>query len=164
MPETSGNTAGSVLAFDFGEKRIGVAVGESSLRQAHPLTVIPNTTRDARFAAIAALIDEWRPVRLIVGLPTAHDGSDHAMTQRCTRFGNQLHGRFNLPVIFVDERFTSIEAAALLRATGRDARKAKPHLDAVAAQVILQNHFDAPPPDPSHIASHISHIPSHSSP
>ncbi|MCL2829689.1 MAG: Holliday junction resolvase RuvX [Betaproteobacteria bacterium] len=149
MPETvsaaSGAISGTILAFDFGEKRIGVAVGESSLRQAHPLTVIQNTTRIARFAAIAALIDEWKPVLLVVGLPTAHDGTAHEMTQRCTRFGNQLRGRFNLPVDFVDERFTSIEAESLLRASGRGTRKTKPHVDAVAAQVILQSYLETPP-------------------
>ncbi|MBW7902062.1 MAG: Holliday junction resolvase RuvX [Rhodocyclaceae bacterium] len=141
MPEP----AGTVLAFDYGEKRIGVAVGESLLKSAHPLTVIHAHANDERFAAIAALIDEWRPVRLVVGMPTTADGAPHALAARCTRFGNRLHGRFGLPVAFADERLSSADAAAQLRAAGRDARSAKAHLDAVAAQLILQTHFDSEP-------------------
>ena len=88
MPEPAGRPQGTVLAFDFGEKRIGVAVGERALAQAHPLTTIRSEANAVRFAAIAALIAEWRPERLVVGLPLALDGTPHAMTARCTRFAN----------------------------------------------------------------------------
>lgn len=154
MPElATASRRGTVLAFDFGEKRIGVAVGEWQLRQAHPLTVIRGIANAERFAAIEALIREWQPVSLVVGLPLSLDGSAHAMTARCTRFANQLRGRFRLPVDYADERLTSLEAGERLRETGHDARSAKAHLDAVAAQLILQTHFDHSP-EPSADAAH----------
>ena len=136
---------GTVLAFDFGAKRIGVAVGETALAQAHPLTVIHAQANAERFVAIAALIAEWHPALLVVGLP-AHLGdmdTPHTMAARCRRFGNQLHGRFGLPVAYADERLTSLDAEARLRETGHDARSAKAHLDAVAAQLILQTYFES---------------------
>lgn len=136
---------GTVLAFDFGEKRIGVAVGETALAQAHPLTVIRAQANDERFAAIGALIDEWKPAFLIVGMPAHLDGDEtrpHTMAARCRRFANQLHGRFGLQVDFADERLTSLDAEARLRETGHDAKSAKAHVDAVAAQLILQTYFE----------------------
>lgn len=137
---------GTVLAFDFGAKRIGVAVGETALAQAHPLTVIHAQANAERFSAIGALIDEWKPAYLVVGMP-AHLGDDetrpHTMAARCRRFANQLHGRFGLQVDFADERLTSLDAESRLRETGHDARSAKTHLDAVAAQLILQTYFES---------------------
>jgi len=152
MPEAAAATSptGTVLAFDFGEKRIGVAVGESLLRQAHPLTVIHGEGNAERFAAIAALIEEWQPVSLVVGLPLSLDGEAHAMTARCTRFANQLRGRFGLGVAFADERLSSVEAEERLRASGHNAKSARTHVDAVAAQLILQCHFDHTPDLPPH--------------
>ena len=134
-----------ILAFDVGEKRIGVAVGEALLRQSHPLTVIHAQANAERFAAIAALIAEWQPALLLVGLPLSLDGNPHGMTARCTRFANQLKGRFGLPVAFADERLTSLDAQERLRETGHNAKSAKAHLDAVAAQLILQSYFDTLP-------------------
>jgi putative Holliday junction resolvase len=151
MPEAAsvvGHT-GTILAFDFGEKRIGVAVGESLLRQAHPLTVINGESNADRFFAIAALINEWRPISLVVGLPLTLDGESHAMTARCIRFANQLRGRFGLAVDYADERLSSVEAEERLRASGHNAKNAKIHLDAVAAQVILQCHFEHTPNIPT---------------
>ena len=148
MPERAPVQQGTVLAFDFGEKRIGVAVGERSLAQAHPLTTIRSEANAERFAAIAALIAEWKPVSLVVGLPVALDGTPHAMTARCTRFANQLRGRFGLPVESAEERLTSVEAEELLREAGHDARKARDHVDAMAAQIILQCHFERPGTEP----------------
>lgn len=144
MPDAAASAGqGTVLAFDFGEKRIGVAVGELLLRQSHPLTVIHAHANDERFAAIGALIAEWQPVRLVVGMPGTTDGSPHALAPRCTRFANQLHGRFGLPVSFADERLSSVDAEARLRESGHNAKSAKAHLDAVAAQLILQTYFDS---------------------
>lgn len=134
--------SGTLLAFDFGEKRIGVAVGEPRLKHAHPLATIRSERNDERFSAIAKLIAEWQPVRLIVGQPMSVDGTPHEMTARCTRFANQLRGRFGLPVSQVDERYTSTDAASLLYDAGLDGRQAKQHLDSVAAQLILQGYFD----------------------
>jgi putative Holliday junction resolvase len=137
MPE------GTVLAFDFGEKRIGVATGETLLASAHPLTVIHAESNDDRFAAIGKLVDEWRPVQLVVGLPTHADGTPHDMTRLATKFAERLQRRFKLPVALADERLTSLDAEARLRETGRNARTAKPLLDAVAAQLILQTWFES---------------------
>ena len=136
---------GTLLAFDFGEKRIGVAVGESMLKQSHPLATIRSERNDERFAMIAKLIAEWQPVALVVGKPLAPDGSAHDMTARAARFANQLRGRYGLPVSEVDERFTSRDAGSRLHEAGLDGRKAKNHIDSVAAQLILQGYFDAPP-------------------
>jgi putative Holliday junction resolvase len=135
---------GTVLAFDFGEKRIGVATGETLLSSAHPLTVIHASSNDERFAAIGKLVDEWRPERLVVGLPTHADGTPHEMTRLASKFGERLARRFALPVSFADERLTSRDAESRLRETGRDARGAKAVVDAVAAQLILQTWFENP--------------------
>ena len=96
---------------------------------------------DRRFAEIAALIDEWRPVRLVVGLPPALDGTPHAMTARCIRFANQLRGRFNIAVDYADERLSSVEAEERLRDSGHSAKTARDHVDTLAAQIILQSYF-----------------------
>ena len=134
---------GTVLAFDFGEKRIGVATGETLLGSAHPLTVIDAESNETRFAAIGQLIAEWQPERLVVGLPTHADGTPHEMTRLARKFGERLVRRFNLPVSYADERLTSLDAEARLRETGRNSKSAKPLLDAVAAQLILQTWFES---------------------
>ncbi|MFO1337456.1 MAG: Holliday junction resolvase RuvX [Burkholderiaceae bacterium] len=123
-------TAQSFLAFDFGIKRVGVATGSVVLREARPLKTIA-AEGDARFAAIAALIDEWRPDALVVGVPFHPDGTEHDNTHRARRFARQLHGRFHLPVHEVDERYTTTEARA---GGARD-------LDAAAAALILDQFF-----------------------
>lgn len=133
---------GTVLALDFGEKRIGVAVGETELGHAHPLAVIRAQSKDERDAAIGKLIAEWQPRELVVGLPTHADGTPHEMTLRCQRFAERLERHFKLPTHLADERLTSLDAEARLRETGRNAKAAKPLLDAVAAQLILQTWFD----------------------
>lgn len=134
---------GTVLAFDFGEKRIGVATGETLLGSAHPLTVIHAESNDDRFAVIGKLIAEWQPEHLVVGLPTHADGTPHEMTRLATKFGERLVRSFNLPVSYADERLTSLDAEARLRETGRNSKSAKPLLDAVAAQLILQTWFES---------------------
>lgn len=133
---------GTILAFDFGEKRVGVAVGEMQLALAHPLTTIASAQSHIRFDAIARLVDEWQPRLLVVGLPMHMDDTEHALTARARRFGRQLEGRFNLPVAMVDERLSTREAVALLHAAGVGARRQKPVRDQVAAQTILQAYFD----------------------
>lgn len=143
MPEAIAAGAGTVLAFDFGTKRIGIAVGETLIRLAHPLGVIDGIENGPRFAAIAELIEEWRPRQLVVGLPLSAAGEAHEPMRRAQRFARQLQGRFGLPVCLVDERYTSAEAEAALRDAG--ARKAlrDKRVDAAAAQLILQQWFDA---------------------
>lgn len=134
--------AGTVMAFDFGEKRIGVAVGETLLGIAHPLATIAEERNDARFRAIETLIAEWRPALLVVGLPTYLDGSEHALSRLSRKFAQRLHGRFSLPVMLVDERLSSAEASRSLQQAGLSGRRQKPVLDQVAAQTILQFYFD----------------------
>jgi putative holliday junction resolvase len=122
----------TVLAFDFGLKRIGVAVGNTLLKQAQPLTIISAATNDAKFREIASLIDEWRPARCVVGLPSHPDGAEHEMTIRCRRFANQLNGRFGVATVLVDERYSS---AVISRRRGEA-------IDAQAAAIILQQYFN----------------------
>ena len=122
----------TVLAFDFGLKRIGVAVGYSLLRQAQPLAVIEAPTNDGKFAAIEALLKEWQPARCVVGLPSHPDGAEHEMTVRCRRFANQLHGRFGVDTVLVDERYSSV---VLSQRPGE-------YIDAEAAAIILQQYFN----------------------
>lgn len=136
--------SGILLAFDFGEKRIGVATGNTLLNSAQPLTTISTEKTDERFAAIAKLLAEWQPSALVVGLPCHEDGTPHQMTALCRRFANRLKGRFKLPVILVDERYTSAAASEALTARGIHGIKQKPLLDQVAAQHILQAYFDEP--------------------
>jgi len=120
----------SYLAFDFGVRRVGVASGNSLTRTATPLTTVA-AEGEARLAAIAMLIDEWRPAALVVGVPRHPDGAAHANTERARRFGRELGRRFGLPVHEVDERYTTTEAK---RAGSAD-------LDAAAAAIILEQHL-----------------------
>lgn len=128
MPEAFGGTK-TVLAFDYGLRRIGVAVGNTALKTAQPLTTIQVKNAEQVFLQIQKLIDEWQPNLLVVGLPKHPDGAEHEMTHRATRFGNQLHGRMNLPVKWVDERYTS----AVIEEQNE--------IDAQAAALILEQYF-----------------------
>ena len=142
VTKTSAAPAGTVLAFDFGTERIGVAVGETELGVAHPLATVSNRAGVERFRAIEALIAQWRPALLLVGLPTHADGTPHTMTARARRFARQLEGRFTLPVAFTDERFTTRAASSALRDAATRARDRKAVRDSVAAQLILQDYLD----------------------
>ncbi|RDU96022.1 Holliday junction resolvase RuvX [Trinickia dinghuensis] len=128
----------TLLAFDYGEKRIGVAIGNGLTGQARALVVVPNRNREFRFEAVGKLIGEWRPDALVVGLPCHPDGTPHEMTQLAKRFGNQLNGRFNLPVAWVDERYSSVAADLDMRESGM----AGEMRDAEAARIILQQYLD----------------------
>jgi len=149
MPEASRHASpplparGTLLAFDFGLARIGVAVGELETGRANALTTLGEERNAARFAAIDALLREWRPVALVVGIPYHLDGSPHELTTRCRRFANQLNGRFGLPVLECDERLSSAAAETTLVDAGvRDWRARRSVIDAVAAQLILQHFLD----------------------
>jgi len=135
--------SGTVLAFDFGERRIGVAVGEHLIHSANPLLTIDNESNEVRFTAITQLVNEWRPTLLVVGLPLSLDGSETEVTQLCKKFARRLNGRFNLPVALIDERYSSAEASQLLNETGIKGRAQKAMLDQVAAQTILRSYFDS---------------------
>ena len=133
MPEqarTAKPQARTVLAFDFGLKRIGVAVGEPELKTAHPLPAVSS------FEKIPPLIAEWQPASLVVGLPTSVEGVPHKMTKQAEDFARRLEKRFKLPVARVDERYTSVEAESRLRGVKNKA------IDSVAAQLILEQFFD----------------------
>jgi putative Holliday junction resolvase len=136
--------SGTLLAFDFGTKRIGIAIGNTVLRRANPLTTISEEKTEARFAAITALLNEWQPVALVVGLPSNDDGTPHELTALCRRFANRLKGRFNLPTILLDERYTSLAASTQLNEEGIHGMKQKNLIDQYAAQLILQAYFDEP--------------------
>ncbi|MFA6904197.1 MAG: Holliday junction resolvase RuvX [Gallionellaceae bacterium] len=136
--------SGTLLAFDFGTMRIGVAVGNSIAHTSQPLVTLHGEQNEVRFAAIAGLIKEWQPAALIVGLPCNDDGTPHEMTRLCRRFANRLKGRFNLPTILVDERYTSASASMALTGMGVRGIRQKPLIDQVAAQQILQAYFDEP--------------------
>jgi putative holliday junction resolvase len=134
--------AGTILAFDFGTRRIGVAVGETTLGLAHPLATIDADSDDERLAAIAALVREWQPTLLVVGLPMHADGTPHAMTARAQKFARWLKARFRLAVDLVDERYTTEAATTALADAGVGERRHKPLRDQIAAQIILQAYLD----------------------
>ena len=121
-----------VFGFDFGIKRIGIAMGNTLTGQAQPLAVVSAIDNAARFKQIGELIEQWRPAQLVVGEPLHPDGAEHEMTLRCRRFANQLHGRYSLPVKLVDERYSSAVIVA----------KRGEIIDAKAAAIILQQYFD----------------------
>jgi putative Holliday junction resolvase len=134
-------TDATVLAFDFGTRRVGVAMGNTLVGVAHPLVTIQGDSLPAMLTAIAALIDEWRPQRLVVGMPLHADGTPHAMTARAARFVATLESRFGLPVATVDERWTT-EVAQDMQQAARQGRKGRAERDQVAAQLILQAWLD----------------------
>ncbi len=136
MPEIT------ILAFDFGRKRIGIAVGTTVLHQARALTTIASDKHSVREQAIALLVNEWQPDELVVGLPVHMDGREHATTQKARAFAEWLHERFQLPVHLVDERLTTQIAQTMLEEDGVYGDQAKSVRDAVAAQVILQAYLD----------------------
>lgn len=124
----------SFLAFDFGTRRVGVATGNTLTRSATPLKTVA-AEGDARFAALAALIAEWQPDALVVGVPFHPDGTPHDNTARAQRFARQLHGRYRLPVHEVDERYTTTEAQA----------GGALDVDAASAAIILEQFLKALP-------------------
>jgi putative Holliday junction resolvase len=133
--------SGTLFGFDFGEKRLGVAVGETETRLAHPLAAIAEEATGARFAAIERLVAEWHPAAFVVGLPCHADGGKHEVARLAGKFARRLNARFGLPVAFVDETLTSSEAELRLREAGGRS-KGKGDLDAHAATLILQSYLD----------------------
>src|SRR5688572_21864239 len=140
---------GTVLAFDFGTKRIGVAIGDRAIGIAHPLTTVEAADKQRRYDAIAVLIREWQPCLVVVGLPSHMDGVEHELSQLARKFARELGARFGVPVELVDERLSSAVAEISLFEAGVAARKRRSLLDQVAAQHILQGYFDAAPLEPS---------------
>ena len=137
--KVSGHT---VLAFDFGIRWIGVAVGDTETGLASPLGMFEAGGGGRRLAEVESLVREWKPGRLLVGLPLALDGGEHEMTRRARRFARQLEARFRLPVDLADERLSSVAAESTLREIGRGGRKHKQAVHALAAKIILQSYLD----------------------
>lgn len=122
---------GVIVGFDFGLKRLGVAIGNTLTKEARPLQIIDSRTNQSRWAGIEKVLKEWKPSALVVGVPRHPDGTAHEMTARCERFARQLEGRFHLPVYPVDERYSSavVDSEA-------------DFIDDEAACIILQQFFD----------------------
>jgi putative Holliday junction resolvase len=141
MPDEVARPAGTIIAFDFGLRRIGVAVGQTVTGSASALAVVPFADRPD-WQAISLIISEWKPAALVVGLPLAEDGGETDMSKGARRFGRQLEGRFAIPVFFEDERLTSFSAEQRFvdsRSRGGMRRKDAALKDAIAAQIILEN-------------------------
>jgi putative Holliday junction resolvase len=135
--------SGTLIGFDFGERRIGVAVGETSTGIASPIGVIESEANDARFREIGRIVDEWHPAAFVVGKPRHSDGSVHVVAQLAEKFSRRLAARYKLPVVLVDETLTSATAEAELR-TMRTRAARKSDIDAMAAMLILQSYLDDP--------------------
>ena len=156
MPEEAAGTVAArsrtILAFDYGARRIGVAVGNTITRTARPLQTVSEAVTSRRFDRIAQLLQQWRPDALVVGRPLHPDGAPHEVTVAAERFSRQLAGRFGLPVELVDERYSTVEArgrrhseaaAGLPSAVelGLGSRAALEDDDAAAAAVILEQYL-----------------------
>jgi len=143
MPEDAdaSRPSGTLLSFDFGHRRIGVAVGQTFTGTANALAVVPVASQ-VDWPAIDLIVKEWKPAALIVGLPLGADGEETDMSRDARGFGSRLKKRFKLAVFFEDERLTSFgaeERFVAARARGSMRRKDAALKDAMAAQIILEN-------------------------
>jgi len=134
MPDRGQRT---ILGFDFGTKRIGIAIGQEVTATANPLTTITAVKHKPDWEAISKIIKEWQPDLFVVGLPVHMDGSEQPMTQAARRFSNQLNGRYQIPVALMDERLSSDEAESILKEQSGFTDKAQ--IDMMSAQLILQS-------------------------
>lgn len=137
LPEKCGVNI-SALAFDYGTQRIGIAYGQSLTGSATPVKIIKARDGIPNWQEIEAVIEEWKPDVLVVGLPFNLDGTVSELSIRATKFGNRLHGRFRKQCFGMDERLSSKEAIELISDSSRPGKK-KAAIDDVAAQIILQN-------------------------
>ena len=149
MPATEA-VSGTLIGFDFGAKRIGIAVGETSTRIANPLGAIEAEANEARLAQIDRIVAEWHPVAFVIGEPHHADGSEHVVAKLAQKFARRLAARYKVPVVMVDETLTSAIAESELRAT-RTRPGRKSDVDALAATLILQSYLDQPEDRP-HVA------------
>ncbi|AEG31098.1 Holliday junction resolvase RuvX [Thiomicrospira cyclica] len=140
---TKAELSGSILGFDYGLARIGVAVGQTISDTASPLCVLRNQDGQVDWKDISLLIQEWQPVGLVVGLPLRLNGDEQAFTQNARKFAQRLGGRYNLPVFLIEEQLSSIAAEQRLQVTDKTAKKSRNNrdmlLDAHAAQILLSN-------------------------
>jgi len=130
----------TLLGFDYGSKRIGVAVGQELTRTAQALRTLLNTHSSPDWPSISEIIREWQPELLVVGMPYSMDERPHPLRERVENFGNQLQQRYNLPVVWVDEKLSSLEAEAQLANSpvSRQHKRDKANIDKLAAAIILQ--------------------------
>ena len=135
-------TAETILGFDFGEKRIGVAVGNTVTSQAKALTTLHVESNAARLGAVEKLVAEWQPASFVIGQPEHADGQPHEVAHLAKKFGNRLAEKFRLPVAYINETLSSVEASGILGARGVKGVAQRAEIDAVAAQVILQSYLD----------------------
>jgi putative Holliday junction resolvase len=141
MPDENIKPTGTIIAFDFGYRRIGVAVGQTLTGSATPLSVVPVANKPD-WQAITVIVKEWKPAAIVVGLPLAEEGGETDMSKGARRFGRQLHGRYGIQVLYEDERLTSFGAEERFvdaRARGEMRKKDAAFKDAIAAQIILEN-------------------------
>ena len=134
--------AETILGFDFGEKRIGVAVGNTVTSQAQALTTLHVESNAARLGAVEKLVNEWQPASFVIGQPEHADGRPHDVAHLAKKFGNRLTEKFRLPVAYINETLSSVEASGILDGRGIRGIAQKVEIDAVAAQVILQSYLD----------------------
>jgi putative Holliday junction resolvase len=142
----SSRPAYTLLGFDFGLARIGVAVGQTVSLTASPLCVVRSQHGKPDWDHIARLVEEWKPKALVLGLPVHMDGTPQPLTKAAKRFGDRLAGRYGLPVFFADERLSSQEASQRVIANKKGQKSAP--IDHHAAQIILQNWLESPLPPP----------------
>lgn len=131
-----------LLGFDFGTKRIGVAVGQLVTKNASPLGIVKAVQGVPQWESIAKLVHDWQPDAFVVGIPLNMDGTEQALTQAAKQFADQLHDHFKLPVYGIDERLSSVEAKARLFSEGGYKALKNSEIDSIAAQLILQNWLD----------------------
>ncbi|MEO9274376.1 Holliday junction resolvase RuvX [Marinomonas sp. 5E14-1] len=135
------NTVRSVLGFDFGTTRMGVAIGQSVTGTAQPLDPIKAKDGIPNWDDIAKIVEEWKPDAFVVGLPLDMDSTENEMCQRARKFAKRLHGRFNLPYHMMDERLSSYEAKGQVIARGGNRNFKDNSVDGLAAQMILETWF-----------------------
>ncbi len=134
--------SGNILSFDFGEKRIGVAIGNNITKTSHPLSTIDTPVNTKRFVAIEKLISQWSPILIVIGFPLNEDGTSSRLTALVKKFASKIKNKFGIKISLIDERLTSIEAEILLKETDANVKKRKSVIDQVAAQIILTSYFE----------------------
>lgn len=135
----------TLLAFDYGRRRIGVAVGQELTGSATALETLPARDGQPDWDSVTRLIKEWQPNACVIGLPVNMDGTEHELAPLVRRFGNRLHGRYNLPIYFIDERLSSHEAEQRLREGQTRGRVRKEDIDREAARLILLSFLERKP-------------------
>jgi putative holliday junction resolvase len=131
-------TGSTLLAFDYGQQRIGVAVGQTLVPSAHPLRVLQSRQQVPDWETITQLIREWQPYALVVGLPLHADGSEGSIAQAARRFAQELTARYHLPTHVIEETLSSVAASNRQRENTQKRRHTHLPIDAIAAQIILE--------------------------